>query len=70
MRFALVLIALHGLDGQIIYVNPSEIVSARMPSTTLLHQNIKCTLQTADGKLINVADDCVTVLREIGKTDP
>lgn len=63
--FALVLIALHGLDGQLIWVNPAEIVSVRAPATNLLHHDIKCTLQTADGKLINVTDSCDEVRREI-----
>lgn len=68
MRLAIVMIALHGLDGQVIWVNPSEIISARAPATELLHQDIKCTLQTVDGKLINVTDVCEDVLRLIGKT--
>lgn len=69
MRFVLAMIALHGLDGQTIYVNPSEIVSARAPATEYLHENIKCTLQTADGKLINVTDGCGEVMRLIGRAD-
>lgn len=64
---ALALIGLHGLDGQLIWVNPSEIVSMRTPNTNLLHQNIKCTLQTVDGKLINVTDTCDEVRHEIGE---
>jgi hypothetical protein len=67
MRWVLVWLALHGLDGQTIYVNPSEIVSARAPSTDLLHSDVKCTLQTADGKLINVTDTCDEVLHLLGK---
>lgn len=69
MRWVLALVALHGLDGQVIYVNPSEIVSARAPATDLLHEHVKCTLQTADGKLINVTDACEDVLRLIGKEE-
>lgn len=65
MRWALALIALHGLDGQTIWVNPAEVISVRAPATDLLHEGVKCTLQTVDGKLINVADDCETVLRGV-----
>lgn len=70
MRFALALVVLHGLDGQTIYVNPETIVSVRAPSTDLIHPDVKCTLQTADGKLINVTDACDDVLHQIGKSEP
>jgi uncharacterized protein YlzI (FlbEa/FlbD family) len=69
MRFVLALIVLHGLDGQLIHVNPAEIVSVRAPSSDLLAPEIKCTLQTADGKLINVTDTCDEVLHRIGKAE-
>lgn len=69
MRWALALIVLHGIDGQVIYVNPSEIVSARAPQTEFLHSSIKCSLQTVDGKLINVAETCEVVLEQIDKSD-
>ncbi len=69
MRWALALIVLHGIDGQVIYVNPSEIVSARAPQTEFLHSSIKCSLQTVDGKLINVAETCEVVLEQIGRSD-
>jgi uncharacterized protein YlzI (FlbEa/FlbD family) len=63
------MITLNGLDGQIIYVNPTEIVSVRTPSTDLLHQDVKCSLQTADGKLINVTNSCEEVLHRIGRAE-
>lgn len=69
MRWALALIVLHGIDGQVIYVNPSEIVSARAPQTEFLHSAINCSLQTVDGKLINVAETCEVVLEQIDKSD-
>lgn len=70
MRLAFALIALHGLDGQMIYVNPETIVSARAPLSDLIHPDVKCTLQTADGKLINVVDPCEDVLKQIGRSEP
>ena len=70
MVLAFALIALHGLDGQTIYVNPETIVSARAPTSDLIHPDVKCTLQMSDGKLINVADPCEDVLRQIGKSEP
>jgi uncharacterized protein YlzI (FlbEa/FlbD family) len=66
---AVAMIVLDGLDGQAIYVNPREVVSVRAPTSELLHSDIKCTLQTADGKLINVANVCDEVLRRIGKAE-
>lgn len=66
---AVLLITLNGLDGQTIYVNPTEIVSVRAPSTELIHPDVKCTLQTADGKLINVSNTCEEVLRRIEKAE-
>ena len=70
MRLAFALIVLHGLDGQTIYVNPETIVSVRAPSSDLIHPDVKCTLQTSDGKLINVVDVCDDVLKQIGKSEP
>ena len=68
MRLAIALIVLHGLDGQTIYVNPAEVVSVRAPATDLLHSDVKCTLQTADGKLINVVDSCLDVRQQIERS--
>ena len=69
MRLALALITLHSLGGQEIYVNPAEIVSMRAPTSDLLHQDVKCTLQTADGRLINVVDPCSDVALQIEKSE-
>lgn len=60
---AVVLITLTGLDGQIIYVNPAEVVSIRAPTSDLLHENVKCSLQTVDGRIINVTNSCDEVHR-------
>lgn len=66
---AVILITLDGPEGQTIYVNPANIVSVRPPQTDLIHPGIKCTLQTNDGKLINVVDTCEEVLLRIGKAE-
>ena len=67
--FAIVLVALSGPDGQVIFVNPAEVVSIRSPRA--LHSEhfapgIRCVLQTVDGKAIGVADDCDVVRAGIG----
>lgn len=58
IRVAVTLITLTGLDGQTIYVNPAEVVSIRAPTSDLLHEGVKCSLQTADGRLVNVVNTC------------
>jgi hypothetical protein len=62
---AVILILVHSLDGQDIYVNPREIVSIRKPQSDLLHSDVHCSIQTVDGKLINVIDECTDILRRI-----
>jgi uncharacterized protein YlzI (FlbEa/FlbD family) len=69
MVAATLMITLNGLDGQMIYVNPTEIVSVRAPSSDLLAPEVKCTLQTADGKLIHVTNACDDVLHRIGRAE-
>jgi hypothetical protein len=67
---ALLLVALSGPDGQVIFVNPEEIISIRAPRETHAQHfasAIHCVLQTADGKLINVVDDCDTVRSKFGE---
>jgi hypothetical protein len=68
-RFAIVLAALNGPEGQTIFVNPAEIVSIREPrdsQTEHFAAGIHCVLQTADGKLINVTDECNAVRHKLG----
>lgn len=65
LTLALALVMLHGLDGQPIFVNPHEIVSVRAPTSELLHENVNCSIQTADGRLINVVDTCAQVMEAI-----
>jgi hypothetical protein len=65
----LALITLHGPEGQVIFVNPQEIVSFREPRETNAEHftaSVRCVLQTADGKLINVADTCDEVRHKLG----
>jgi uncharacterized protein YlzI (FlbEa/FlbD family) len=62
-------IQLSGPSGQEIFVNPDEVVSIRQPQTQLLHENIHCTLQTVDGKLINVIEDCDAVIAKIDRAE-
>jgi hypothetical protein len=57
-------LTLTGPGGQTIEVNPSHIVSSRVPrGNEHFHADIHCLLHTADGKLITVTETC-DVVRE------
>jgi hypothetical protein len=65
MKLALVLILLHGPDGHEIRVNPTEIVSLRSAAaeSNLVHDNVKCFINMADGKFINASETCEEIQR-------
>jgi len=65
----LTLVALNGPDGQVIYVNPSHILSVRTPrdyAENTMSPVIACAIEMSDGKFVNVIDNCETVLAKIG----
>lgn len=60
----LLLLTLHGPDGQLFYVNPHEIVALRAPrGDDLGHfaRGTRCILSTVDGHFIPVREDCEDV---------
>jgi hypothetical protein len=66
---AVALVALNGPNKQVIWVNPAEIVSLRPLRESHQHHfanDIACVIQTVDGKIISVVDDCDDVRRKIG----
>jgi hypothetical protein len=70
---ALLLVQLSGPDGQAIFVNPEEVVSVREPRDTSKESfasGTKCVIQTIDGKIVNVADDCDTVRAKMRAREP
>jgi hypothetical protein len=64
---ALHLVRLTGTDGQIIEINPEEVVSVRAPGAIAehLHPNTHCVIYTSDGKFISLRDDCADVQRKL-----
>lgn len=63
------LVALNGPGRQVIWVNPAEVVSVRAPrDTTESHfgPEVNCILQTADGKLIAITDECEAARKILG----
>lgn len=65
---AVLLVTLHGPDKQAIWINPSEVVSIRKPRDEHFDPDVQCVLQTADGKLIAVEDDCEVARKLVGAT--
>jgi len=68
MKLALALILLHGPDGHEVRVNPAEIASLRSAAEAaaasgMIHDKVKCLVNTADGKFINVRETCEEIQR-------
>lgn len=61
---ALELLKLTGLDGQVIEVSPSQIVSIRAPRGGL-HEQVHCLIHTTDGKFITVIESCEEVQQRL-----
>jgi hypothetical protein len=60
---------LSGPEHQTIWVNPEEIVSIRAPRDSQSEHfgpEVRCILQTVDGKLIAITDDCDAARHKIG----
>jgi len=58
------LIVLHGMDGQIIYVNPDQVTNLRKPRSTdqgHFAKGINCLVFQADGKYFATLESCEDV---------
>jgi hypothetical protein len=69
---ATALVQLTGPGGQIIDVNPAEIVSLREPQQTGYHHfenNVHCVINTVDGKFIAVIETCDIVRQKINEEE-
>ncbi len=63
-----VLVELHGLGGQRIFVNPDLVVNIRVPhGTDQGHwgRGLQCLVMTTDGKYIAVAETCDVVKEKL-----
>jgi hypothetical protein len=66
-----ILIRLHGPDGQEIYVNPQTVVSVRPPrGTDVVGSQLHCLLHTTDGKYIAVVETCDKFVSEAKEAIP
>lgn len=61
------LVALTGVEDQVININPNEVVSIR-PQRGNLASGIRCLIHTTDGKYISVIETCDIVLRKLEGT--
>jgi hypothetical protein len=62
------LVALNGPEKQTIWINPEEVVSVRAPRDSQSEHfppSVMCVLQTVDGKLVAVVDQCEDVRRKL-----
>ena len=57
------LIQLHGPSGQLIDINPDQVVTLREPRADEGHfpRGIRCIVNMTDGKLNVVQEDCLTI---------
>jgi hypothetical protein len=66
-----ILIRLHGPEGQDIYVNPQAVVSVRAPRRTdTVGPQLHCLLHTTDGKYIAVVETCAQFVAEAKEKVP
>jgi hypothetical protein len=67
----ILLIALQGTDGQVVWVNPSQVISIREPrgiSQGHWAQGTKCLVLTVDGKFFTTVESCEQVRVKLGGT--
>jgi hypothetical protein len=61
------LILVHTPNGDLVELNPDQIVSLRTAAPErkeegrLFHQSVKCLINLADGKFVAVVEDCNTI---------
>ena len=61
------LVLVHSPNGDVIEINPDQIVSLRaaapgkLEEDRLYHKSVKCLIITADGKSIPAIEDCNTI---------
>lgn len=65
------LVILSGPDGQIIRINPSQVVSVREPRNIEghFHKDVHCLIHMADGKFVAVTESC-DIVRQLLEGEP
>jgi hypothetical protein len=65
-------IQLMGPDGQVIIVNPDQVVTVREPRHGVdghFHKDVRCLLHMTDGHFVAVVDPCA-VVRDLLEAEP
>jgi hypothetical protein len=68
---AAVLVLVHTPNGDLVEVNPDQIVSLRTAAPDredekrLYHKSIKCLINLADGKFVAIVENCDTVRNQM-----
>lgn len=65
---ALLLVALNGPEGHLIWVNPGDVVSVRATREgrkSVYGPQVRCVLQMLDGKTVAVVDTCNEVREKL-----
>ena len=68
------LVLVHSPNGDIIEINPDQIVSLRaaapgkLEEDRLYHKSVKCLIVTSDGKSIPAVENCVEIKSLIERT--
>lgn len=68
LSFVAAFIELQGPDGQIVYINPYQIISIREPRGTDRGHwapGTKCLVMTSDGKFITTTDTCAGIRKKL-----
>ena len=55
------LIALHDVDGQVIFVNPEHIVLLHPTKEGVITKGVNCVVGLANGKRVSATEDCGTI---------
>lgn len=69
---ALNLVVLSGPEGQIVRINPSQVVSVREPRNTAeghFNKDVRCLIHMADGKFVAVTETC-DIVRQLLEGEP
>ena len=67
LEMAIALVLVHSPNGDVIEINPDQIVSLRAAAPgkeevdRLYHKSVKCLIVTADGKSIPAVESCMDI---------
>jgi len=73
LEAAIILVLLHGPNGHEILLNPATVTSMHSAiegkANELMTDEVKCVVNTTDGKFVSVVETCATVWALIRKSE-